>query len=553
MSGRRDVQADRARGEEAYQPSYMNSWAVVIGIDAYVHHPPLTCAVQDAIGVARVLVEDRKFPPEHVFLVVDGSTDELRADLKGWFAANERRLGAASKSATKLEIEKLLVTRLAELTKPDDRVIVYFAGHGRPRSVPDGTPQPHLVPVGAEADHWHEYIDLNGLLAQARYVQAKHVFYILDACCAGLAGLRGSESSAGLDELLRRRARQCLTAGTSDQYVADRGPDGHSVFTGHLIQVLRTPGRLTGTRLIADVKHRVLGEAHATGQTPDGFPLSGHRGGDFVFSTLDESFIEGGVWPSSRKPSFPSSPRGWALYRIWFFLISSISILSRVAMWRHRGRSLTSGLDRALLHVYRKQLARSSELQLDIPGRSFRAAIDAIFVSTQLHVRRDLQQQPAIRDPTAKDGVLSGSLSDLLCRRDARVILLGPSGAGKTTHAKHAVLHICRSSPDLVPVLVVAHSLTALDVRTAVAWALQRHLGERLGSRLARRAFEQKRIVLVCDGLDEVGPILADRAACAMTATWASSTRPGSMSRCGPAARPAVPQHWTSAASSTAG
>ena len=81
-----------------------------------------------------------------------------------------------------------------------------------------------------------------------------------------------------------------LTAGGSDQQVADGGPNGHSVFTWVLLQALAGKGDLngdgliTGTELAAYVAPAV---AAVSQQTPAFGSLPGSQGGEFVFQLAD--------------------------------------------------------------------------------------------------------------------------------------------------------------------------------------------------------------------------------------------------------------------------
>lgn len=297
----RDLKGQEPEDLSGAKEFYEQSWAVVIGIDEYPKHPrlhQLKYAVSDAIGIARVLISRLGFPAGNVFLVVDPPPGESTED-GAWLAGIQPRPRRVETRATKQVLEEILFTRLPECAGPHDRVLVYFAGHGvrRPR---DGEPRdatPYLVPADGQADdqvdEWHTYIDLNSLTRQGAYFRAKHVFYLLDACSSGLTGMR-SRSSEGTSryrkDLLHRRARQCLTASTAEQPAADAGYGPHSIFTGHVLEVLegRDPasgeGLITATSLTSYVKQKV-GTSDRSRQTPDGFPLEGHDQGDFVFSS----------------------------------------------------------------------------------------------------------------------------------------------------------------------------------------------------------------------------------------------------------------------------
>ncbi|MDP2806230.1 MAG: SUMF1/EgtB/PvdO family nonheme iron enzyme, partial [Gallionellaceae bacterium] len=82
----------------------------------------------------------------------------------------------------------------------------------------------------------------------------------------------------------KERVRQVLTAGGKNQEVLDGGNNGHSVFTGRLIELLENTGDfITANEIQAIIKEKVNGDARARNhnQTPSYGTLYGT--GDFVF------------------------------------------------------------------------------------------------------------------------------------------------------------------------------------------------------------------------------------------------------------------------------
>lgn len=290
----RDIDSGKAPEETGRKSLYEQSWAVVIGINDYERYSKLRFAVADAAGMAEMLIARFDFPPDRVFLVLD-SPDVVSERAAAWLAGIRGKLAGFETRATKAIIEQLLFTTLPERTGSDDRVVVYFAGHGTPRRVPGASASdaaPYLIPVDGTPSRWDTYIDLNAVIRQSEYIAAKHVLYVLDACCAGLAGIRADEQPSHFKrDLLQRKARQCITAATAEGYAADRGYDGHSLFTWHVLQALGgavklgVDGMICTSSLTAYIKEAV-GRDPSSQQTPNGFTLGGHEGGEFVFSAL---------------------------------------------------------------------------------------------------------------------------------------------------------------------------------------------------------------------------------------------------------------------------
>ena len=262
-------------------PYYDKSWAVIIGIDHYEHLNGLDRARLDALGVAELLTAKLGFPKGNLFIVLDPPPDDLTTDLEVY-----------SKRATKVVIEDLIFNRLPELTKPNDRVLIFYAGHGERRLVPDARlgSVGYLVPSDAVPDKWHTFIEWDAIMRAADYCSAKHMFYLLDACYSGIAVSRAViKASRFSDDMLRARVRQVLTAGTAKQAVTDAGPKGHSLFTSYVLEGLSGAAAMfdksiiTASELMVYVRNRVA-PAKNSKQTPAFSSLDTEPGGDFVFA-----------------------------------------------------------------------------------------------------------------------------------------------------------------------------------------------------------------------------------------------------------------------------
>jgi len=252
---------------------YRDSHALVIGIDQYAQWPKLQHAVKDARGVQEQLVQRLGFRAENVTLLLDGE-------------------------ATRANILRALNDKLADAkrVKRDDRVLVFFAGHGATRKLASGRDVGYVMPVDAPLnDFASDAIAMPQLQEVAEAIAAKHVLFIVDACYSGLGLTRAGGSAEGSARFLadnaRRIGRQMITAGGADQQVADDGPGGHSVFTWTLLQALggkadlNGDGVITGTELAAYIAPTVASIAR---QTPAFGSLPGSAGGEFIFELPSE-------------------------------------------------------------------------------------------------------------------------------------------------------------------------------------------------------------------------------------------------------------------------
>lgn len=247
-----------------YQTKYSNSWALVIGINAYTHASPLSYAVNDAKAVAEILETRFAFPKENVRLLVDdnATADEIRKAFLEF--ANETKI------------------------KVDDRVLVFFAGHGH--TVPGRRGETgYLVPVDGHPDMLSTLIRWDELTRNADLIPAKHIFFMMDACYGGLAFVRAPAfgSMRFLGDMLQRCGRQVLTAGKADETVSDGNGarPGHSIFTSHLLDALEggaatENGVMTANGVMAYVYQQVSHDQYSQ-QTPHYGFVDGD--GDFIF------------------------------------------------------------------------------------------------------------------------------------------------------------------------------------------------------------------------------------------------------------------------------
>jgi len=192
--------------------------ALVIGNDDYAFMPDLETASHDARDVAQIL-EDRYGFRINLLLNADRST---------------------------------IVNALYELTSeagPTENLLVYYAGHGSLLGPGGGGA---WLPVDAqpmEDTNWvHTRYDVNMALEQSN---ARHVLVLADSCYSSslaaspIAPEASNEPAAAgssreaIVEALRQPTRLILAAGELKP-IPDSAGDGHSVFTGALLEVLET-------------------------------------------------------------------------------------------------------------------------------------------------------------------------------------------------------------------------------------------------------------------------------------------------------------------------
>ena len=241
-----------------------HSYAIVVGIDHYAaaKWPTLHYAVKDARAMESFL-QSQGFSVTPLY--------ETRATKQAILAAME--------------------DTLAPQLQPRDRVLVFFAGHGKTETL-GGEKRGYIVPY--DGDRNSSLISMEELREQSSVMgNARHELFIMDSCYGGLLALtRDSVVDPHMPHYLQavtdRISRQVLTAGGENQEVVDGGPKGHSVFVDALLEGLQDgladtsgDGYITFNQLVAYVTER---SANAY-QTPSNGVLPGNQGGEFLFKS----------------------------------------------------------------------------------------------------------------------------------------------------------------------------------------------------------------------------------------------------------------------------
>jgi len=198
---------------------YSESWALLIGINNYQNEPHLNYAVADAERMHKLLTETLDFPRDNVSMLLD-------------------------KEATLVNIKKEM-RKLYELAQDNDRVLIYFAGHGITESLPSEGEEGYLVPVeGDRDDLYTTSLPMSEMKRISDRVAAKDMLFLMDACYSGLMGVgnRGLSLDAGAKMSLKKIAaggsRTVITAGKKGEIAQERSEWGHSPFVKNLISGL---------------------------------------------------------------------------------------------------------------------------------------------------------------------------------------------------------------------------------------------------------------------------------------------------------------------------
>lgn len=210
------------------QTRFDRNLAIVIGIDRYKNHPSirnLSTAVSDATAIADLL--------EQVYDYKQSSHNPTVIRLLN----EEATLAGLQHVFSQTLIEHKLTER--------DRLIVYFAGHGLPRSNKNG-PEGYLVPHDADPDNPDSFLAMRYVSDALSKLACHHLLIILDCCFAGTFQWAGSRKAIPILETISREhyyhfirypAWQVITSSAHDQEALDTArlqEDNRQTVTGEV-------------------------------------------------------------------------------------------------------------------------------------------------------------------------------------------------------------------------------------------------------------------------------------------------------------------------------
>ena len=259
---------------------YENSYAVIIGINNYNSEnvKDLGYAVEDAESIANLLITKLGYNEENIHLLLN-------------------------EDATQINIKNKLYQIAMEAGK-NDRILVFYGGHGETIPLPSGGEVGYLLPVDGNPDK----LFATGLSMQefkqiSEITSAKHVLYLIDVCYGGIMtiGTRSldkndfNDDEKYLKKITTESARQIITAGGKGDKAQERAIWGHSAFTKELLSGIEDgladsdqDGYITSNELgiYLSKKVYIISEGNQT-------PVNGRYGsgeGEFVF--VNPAYIE---------------------------------------------------------------------------------------------------------------------------------------------------------------------------------------------------------------------------------------------------------------------
>ena len=221
--------------DESISYIYEESHALIIGVSEYNNGwSKLPGVKTDVMEVSRAL-EKNGFEVE---VVEDPTLDELE-----------------------IAIEDFIFDKGAD---PENRLLIYYAGHGHTMKLGYGGEMGFLVPADAPLPaksnairFQRKVLSMQRIEEVAKSTSAKHVLFMFDSCFAGSVFLATRAAPSYIEVFTEEPVRQFITSGSADQEVPDI-----SIFRRAFVDALKgsadfdKDGYLTGSELGTYIQRR---------------------------------------------------------------------------------------------------------------------------------------------------------------------------------------------------------------------------------------------------------------------------------------------------------
>ncbi len=227
-----------ARGQNAIKVSapdgqplllYKNSYALLIGGSIYSNGWPNLPGVNDDIQAVQRILEEQGFQV----------TVHMDMDKAG--------------------IDQAFTDFISEYgNDPDNRILVYFAGHGHTLKTAYGEEIGYIVPADApnpnydEAAFLSKAMEMEQIEIYAKRIQAKHALFLFDACFSGSLFSITRAVPEIISYKTSKPVRQFITSGSADETVPDE-----SIFRRQFIRAMQGEADTNGDHYVTGTE---LGE-----------------------------------------------------------------------------------------------------------------------------------------------------------------------------------------------------------------------------------------------------------------------------------------------------
>ena len=187
---------------------YEKSYALCIGIDKYKYWPQLNYSVMDSEEMKKKL-ESLGFDEVKIIKNEEATRDKILSGI-AW---------------------------LGEVAGKNDRIVIYFSGHGGTDEGRDGQKSGYIIPVDCpEKGFYVNAISMGKIREATDLIKAKHILYIMDCCYSGVALITPRTGYKFITDLTRDPCIYIITAGKSGEKVIEM--NGHGIFTKYILKGL---------------------------------------------------------------------------------------------------------------------------------------------------------------------------------------------------------------------------------------------------------------------------------------------------------------------------
>ena len=269
------------QGEQAQL--YANSYALLIGVSDYTNGWRSLPGVKDDIAAVKAALWKHGF---EVATLENPTGKSLRAQFDGFIKKHARDF--------------------------DNRIVIYFAGHGATLTFADGRAMGYVVPADApspskdQAGFEDVALDMQTIETYAKQIRSKHALFVFDSCFSGSVFY---VTRAGVPPVISYKAskpvRQLITSGSETENVPDV-----SIFREQFVAALNGEGSdlngdgyLTGEELGLFLEDTVINYSNDT-QHPQYGKIRDPKldKGDVVFALPKSA-------PSASTPDAPDAPQ----------------------------------------------------------------------------------------------------------------------------------------------------------------------------------------------------------------------------------------------------
>lgn len=233
-----------------------NYYALLIGINEYTDPAisNLDNPINDASRLREILITNYTFQEDHIILLKDPTSEEIIITLD----------------------------ELADKIKPDDNLLIFYAGHGWWDETANIG---YWLPSDAKQINKAAWFRNSTLCDYLKEINSKHTLLIADACFGGsIFKTRTAfpDAPRAINRLYELPSRKAMTSGTLTE-VPDR-----SAFTKYLLDRLaeNTDKYLTSEQLFSSFRMAVINNSDVVPQYGEIYNV-GDEGGDFVFIRKD--------------------------------------------------------------------------------------------------------------------------------------------------------------------------------------------------------------------------------------------------------------------------